>query len=76
MAWWVLRTQLVSMKMWVGSLALVVDQGSGFAASCGAGHRCSLDPAFLWLWCRPAPAAPIQPLTWELAYAAGVAIKK
>ena len=39
------------------------------------GHRCSLDPALLWLWCRLAPAAPIQPLAWELPYAMGVAIK-
>ena len=23
----------------------------------------------LWLWHRPAVAAPIQPLTWELPYA-------
>ena len=30
----------------------------------------------LWLWCRPAAAVLIQPLTWELPYAAGVALKK
>ena len=29
----------------------------------------------LWLWCRPAAAAPIQPLTWELPYASDVALK-
>ena len=23
------------------------------------------DLALLWLWCRPATAAPIQPLAWE-----------
>ena len=45
--------------------------------SCGVGHKCSLDPVWLWLllWCRPAGEAPIQPLAWELAYIAGVAIK-
>ena len=32
--------------------------------SCGVSHRCSLDPALPWLWCRPAPVAPIQPLAW------------
>ena len=33
------------------------------------------DPALLWLWCRWAAAAPIQPLAWELAYAEGEALK-
>ena len=26
-------------------------------------------PELLWLWCRPATAAPIQPLAWEIPYA-------
>ena len=30
----------------------------------------------LWLWHRPAAAALIQLLAWELPYAAGVAIKR
>ena len=30
----------------------------------------------LWLWCRPAAAAPIGPLVWELPYATGAALKK
>ena len=30
----------------------------------------------MWLWHRPAVAAPIQPLAWELLYAADVALKK
>ena len=34
------------------------------------------DPALLWLWSRPAAVAPIQPLTWELLYAMGVALKR
>ena len=29
----------------------------------------------LWLWCRLVAAAATQPLAWELAYAAGVAVK-
>jgi len=29
-----------------------------------------------WLWHRPAVAAPIGPLAWELPYAAGVALKR
>ena len=44
--------------------------------SCGAGCRRSLDPTSkLWLWRRPAAAAPIQPLAWELPYAIGAALK-
>ena len=33
------------------------------------------DPALLWLWCRPAATAPIQPLDWKLPYAAGAALE-
>ena len=29
------------------------------------------DPALPWLWCRPAAAAPIGPLAWELPHAVG-----
>ena len=32
--------------------------------------------AFLWLWCRPAAAVPIQPLTWELPYTVGSGLKR
>ena len=41
--------------------------------SCGIGHRCSLDPE--WLWHRLAVVALIQPLAWECPYAAGAALK-
>ena len=44
--------------------------------SCGVGHRCSLDPAFLWLWCRLVAVAPLRSLTWELPYAIGTALKR
>ena len=30
----------------------------------------------LWLWCRPAAVAPIQPLAWELLYVVSVALKR
>ena len=40
------------------------------------GHRLGLDPAWLWLWCRPAATAPIRPLAWEPPYAEGVAQEK
>ena len=44
--------------------------------SCGVGQRHSLDPVLLWLWCRVAAIAPIQPLAWEPPYAAGAALEK
>jgi len=31
-----------------------------------------LDPVLLWLWCRLAAVAPVQPLAWEPA---GTALK-
>ena len=43
--------------------------------SCGVGRIRGLDLAWLWLWHRPAAAAPIQPLAWELLYAAPAALK-
>ena len=43
--------------------------------SCGVGHTRGSDPE-LWLWCRPAAAALIRPLAWELPYATGVALKR
>ena len=42
-------------------------KGSGFATSWGIHHWCDSDLVLLWLWCRPAAAAPIQPLAWELS---------
>ena len=37
--------------------------------SCAVGPRHGSDLMLLWLWCRPAAAALIQPLAWELPYA-------
>ena len=42
----------------------------------GVGHRCGSDPVLLWLWCRPAAVAPVQPLAWEPPYAWGLALKR
>ena len=44
--------------------------------SCGVGRRPDLDLALLRLWCRPAAAAPNQPLAWELPFAEGLALKR
>ena len=43
---------------------------------CGVGHGGDLDPEVLWLWCRLAVVAQIQPLAWEPPYAAGGALEK
>ena len=53
-----------------------MDKGSGVAVSCDVGHRCGLEPALLWLWCRPAAIAPIRPLAWEPPHAMGAALDK
>ena len=50
-------------------------QASGIAVNCGVGHRLGWDPTLLWLWCKPAAIALIQPLAWEFPYAAGAALK-
>ena len=42
--------------------------------SCGVGRRCGSDLVLLWLWCRPAAAAPTSPLAWELPHTAGAAL--
>ena len=49
--------------------------GSSVAMTCGVGHRHGLDLASLWLWCRLAVVALIQPLAWEPPYALNVALK-
>ena len=43
--------------------------------SCGAGHRCGLEPTLLRLWYMLAAAASIRPLAWEFPYAASMALK-
>ena len=44
--------------------------------SCGVGCRHSSHPALLWLWCRLAAIALIQPIAWESPYAMGAAPQK
>ena len=43
--------------------------------SCGVGGRCGSDLVLLWLWYRPAAAAPTGPLAWEPPYAPGAALQ-
>ena len=44
--------------------------------SCGVGCRYGLDPVLLWLWCRPAATALIEPLAWEPPHAVSAALEK
>ena len=66
------KIRLVSMRMWVQSWPRSV---SGVAVIYSVGCRGSSDPMLLWLWCRLAAIAPIQPLAWELPYAMDAALK-
>ena len=70
-----LRTWLVSMRMRVQSLASLRVLRICVAVSCGVGRRWGLGLTLLWLWCRPAAAALIWPLAWELPCAADAALK-
>ena len=71
-----LRTQLVSMRMQVRSLALLSELRIWCCCELCVGCRYGLDLSLLWLWCRPAATAPIRSLAWEPPYAAGAAPEK
>ena len=64
------------MKMQVRSLASLRGLRIWHCRELWCSGRCSSDLAFLWLWCRPVTAAPIQPLAWEPPYATGAALKR
>ena len=64
------------MRMQVQSLASLSGLRIGAAVSCGVGNRRGKDPTLLWLWCRPAVTAAIQPLAWEPPYALGMSLKR
>ena len=71
-----LRTQLVSMRIWVPSLTSLSGSGIQHCHQLWCSHKCSSDLALLWLWLRPAAAAIIQPLAQELPYTTGEALKR
>ena len=69
------QTQLVSMRMWVQSLALLSGLTSN-PMSYDVGHRRRLAPELLRLWFRTAAVTLIQNLAWALPYATGAALIK
>ena len=71
-SWW---AWLLSMKMQMWSLALLSVLRIT-ALPLPMGYRQGSYLRLLWLWCRPAAAAPIQPLAWERPYAMAVALKR
>ena len=72
--------RLVTMRMRVRSLALL--SGLRIQRFCELWCRWQTqlgygsDPVLLWLCFRPAAAALIRPLVWELSYTVGAALKK
>ena len=59
---------ILALTQWVWNL-------SSIAMSCGVGHRRSLNPVLLWLWCRLAAITLILLLAWELPHAMRTAQK-
>ena len=75
-ALWV-KNQLIFIRIRVKSLASI--SGLRTRRCCKLQHRSQvqLNLALLWLWwCEPAAVAPIQPLVWEVPYAAKYLPKK
>ena len=51
-------------------------EGSGIAESCSVVYRHGWALELLWLWCKLATVASIQPLAQKFPYAMGVALKR
>ena len=68
--------QLGTMRLRVRSLASLSGLRIGRCHKLWCSRRHSSDLVLLWLWCRPAAAAPIWPLTWEPPYSVGAALKR
>ena len=70
------RVRLVCMRMRVRSLASLSGSGIQRCHELWCKSQTRSDPTLLWLWWRPAAAAPIGPLAWESPYAVGAALER
>ena len=69
------QSQLGTMRLPVGSLALLSGLRIWHYCELWCRLQTWLDLELLWLWCRPAAVAPIRPLACEAPYATGVALQ-
>lgn len=60
-----LEPNIVSVRMWVWSLALLNELRSRIATTCGIGRKFGSDLALLWLWCRPFVLAAVHVDVWS-----------
>ena len=60
------------LAQWVKDLEAAAEVTDAAQAQCYCG--CGSGLGLLWLWHRP--AAPAQPMVWELPYVTGAALKK
>ena len=67
---------LVSVRIWIWSLALLSRLRIWHCCEPWVGHRRASDPVLRWLWHRLAAIAPIWPLAREPPYATGAPLKK
>ena len=66
---------LASMRTWVWSLASLSGLRIQHCRELWCRWKTQLWSEVLWLWCRPAAVAPIQPLAWEPPYVTGADLK-
>ena len=74
---WLSNNKQISIHEDVGLITGLAQWVKWLSVSRGVGCRCGSDPMMLWLWLwhRPAAAAPIRPLGWELPYATHEALR-
>ena len=71
-----LRIRLVSMRMWVQSLAPLSGLGIWHCCKLQYSWRCGLDPVLLWLWCRLGSFSFYLTPSLGTSYAAGAVLKR
>ena len=71
-----LRTQLVSMRIWIWSLALLSVLRIWRCCELWCRSQMRLGSCVARLWCKLAATAPTWPLAWEPPYALSAALKR